>query len=53
MYKLVCYDQSHANFDDLSNLITFVKKSTMVFEFNDLDKFEFEESDDLREFFED
>jgi hypothetical protein len=30
-----------------------VKKSSMTFEFSDIDKFEFEESDNLREFFED
>ncbi len=33
--------------------MTFMKESDMIFKFNDLDKFEFEESDDLREFFED
>ena len=50
--KLVCYDQLHTNFDNLTKWIIFVKKS-MMSELNDHDRFEFEESDEFHEFFED
>ncbi len=42
----------YTNSDNRINLITNMKKSTKK-EFEDFDKFEFEESDDLHEFFED
>ena len=43
-----------ANSDIMNRIITSVKKSDMMYsESDDFDKFEFEEPDDLREFFED
>ena len=43
-----------ANSDIMNRIIPSMKKSDVVYsEFEDSDKFEFEESDDLREFFED
>lgn len=49
--KLVCHEQFHTNFDNLFYRIMLVKKSNFSFELNDLNKSEFEEPNDLQEFF--
>jgi len=50
----VCYGCIYTNSDKLLDLMSDMKKEDITYvEFDGNDRFEFEESDDLREFFED